>query len=84
VNRTTLDAKKLAANLEAVMLTRLYVLRIDVKKSVKETHAILKAEHHDAYTKKCKTAKLDDEDLTKANWTNIMRFMSNWIKKMDE
>ena len=66
------------------MLTRLYGLRIDAAKSVRETHAILKAEHHEAYTKKCKTAQQDDEDLTKANWMNIQRFQSNWIKKMNE
>jgi hypothetical protein len=82
VSRTTLDAKALAANHEAMMLTRLYALRVDAGMSVKGTHAILKSDYPDAYTTKCKTAKMEDKDLSAADWKNISRFMLNWIKKM--
>jgi hypothetical protein len=62
-----------------MMLNALYEKRKDDMMTVKEAHAELKADYYDAYTHRCKTAKLDDEDLTKANWNNIMRFMARQV-----
>lgn len=84
LNRTTLDAKKLVANRDAMMLTALYEKRKDRMMSVKEAHAELKAEYYDAYTHRCKTAKLDDEHLTKANCECIQKFMARQVLKIKE
>ena len=84
LNRTTLDPKKEAVNREAMILTTLYNNRKDGMLSVKATHAELKADYLDAYAKKCKLAQYDDEDLTKANWKTIARFMSRNVNKIKE
>ena len=64
----------------------MYNNRKDTKplKSVKGTHAELKTNYHDAYTRRCKTAMLEDKDLTPANWRNISKFMSRQVANIKE